>query len=166
MRLTFWRPESERKALLNDLKARDLLVDQLARELAAEKATRASLQAEMVMLADEHRVRVEREQKEKDAEAAMSIARCPGCDGTHLSRLATECESRFDGAHERAVATGGLYLCNDCGARFYGRKDGAHKVNPREPAVEAPSVPDPNARPAKPPGSLPRIPVRFPQSKA
>lgn len=100
---------------------------------------------------------------------AESVARCPDCDSSHLSRLATVCESRFDGVGERAVPVGGRYACNGCGLQFESLRDGPHRLKPAKVKVEpeaAAGRPLPtDEKPRKPPGRDVPIPIRLPPAR-
>jgi hypothetical protein len=85
------------------------------------------------------------------------VARCPECEGSHLTRISTEVESRYDGVREWAVQTGARYGCNDCSTVIIVRPDGVRRLKPKL----APPAQVGNEKPKAPPGTPAEIPVRL-----
>lgn len=88
-------------------------------------------------------------------------ARCPDCESTHLTRISSEVESRYDGTREWAVQTGARYGCNGCSLVFVVRADGVSRLRKKAEAV----APAGEARKPDPPGGSESVPMpRLPRA--
>lgn len=84
------------------------------------------------------------------------VAACPECNSSHLYRLASECESRYDGEREWSRQTGARYTCAECQTVFIVRADGVRRIKPAVKAEEKGEV-DKRERPARD-AVMPRLP--------